>query len=117
MPPRRAASLCRAVALLAWTLCVVGPSTAAPSAPPPPDNSACGASYHANATRQLRLAPKAGFGVIFVAQHGDPERARYFIDHAIRSANSYRDTSIQLPRALITGASALPLPGARPRGT
>lgn len=115
MGRRRCAALCRALSLLAAALAVVGPSTAAP-APAPLDNAACGPSYHANATRQLQLAPKEGFGVIFVAHHGDAEKKQKFIAQAIESANSYRNASIQLPRALITSAGGPPLPGARPRG-
>lgn len=113
MTRRRCAALCRALSLLAAALVVVGPSTA--TAATAPDNAACGPSYHANATRQLQLAPKEGFGVIFVAHHGDPEKKQKFIAQAIESANSYRDASIELPRALITSDGGPPLPGARPR--
>ena len=113
MTRRRCAALCRALSLLAAALVVVGPSTATAAAVP--DNAACGPSYHANATRQLQLAPKEGFGVIFVAHHGDAEKKQKFIAQAIESANSYRDASIELPRALITSDGGPPLPGARPR--
>ena len=114
MTRRRCAALCRALSLLAAALAVVRPSTASP-APQSLDNAACGPSYHANATRQLRLAPKDGFGVIFVAHHGDAAKKQKFIAQAIESANSYRDASIQLPRALITSDGGPPLPGARLR--
>jgi len=91
----------RALGLALAALAVAG--AAAPSAPPP-DNSACGTAYHGNATRMLRLAPKEGFGVIFVAHHGDEAKKQTFVKHAIESATSYRDASIKLPRALITSA-------------
>jgi hypothetical protein len=90
-------------------------SSAAAARAERPENAACGPAYHANATRQLRLAPKEGFGVLFVAHHGDDKRKQAFIAQAITSANSYRDASIQLPRVLITSAGGPPLPGARPR--
>lgn len=101
----------RGFLLLAAALAVcVRPSCASPVQQP--DNSGCGAKYHANATRMLRLGPNAGFGVIFVAHHGDNEKKQAFVQQAIISANSYRNASIRLPRTLITSDGGPPLPGA-----
>ena len=112
MAPRRCA-LRRAFLLLAAALCVGAPSRAAPAPDGGvPDNADCGGAYHANATRQLHLNAKAGFGVIFVAHHGVAKKKESFVQQAIASANSYRDASIRLPRTLITSAGGPPLPGA-----
>ena len=112
MAPRRG-TLRRAFLLLAAAVAVGAPSRAAPApGGGVPDNAACGAAYHANATRQLQLNAKSGFGVIFVAHHGVEKKKEAFVQQAITSASSYRDASIRLPRTLITSAGGPPLPGA-----
>ena len=105
----------RGFLLLATALAVCSlPSLRA--SPVQPDNSGCGAKYDANATHLLRLGPKAGFGVIFVAHHGYSEKKQQFVQQAITSANSYSYASIRLPRTLITSDGGPPLPGATRHG-
>lgn len=104
----------RRLLLLAAAIAVCAPQSDATPVQQP-DNSDCGAKYHANATHLLRLGPKAGFGVIFVAHHGNSERKKEFVQQAIASANTYCNASIRLPRTLITSAGGPPLPGAARR--
>ena len=72
----------------------------------------CGSEYKAGVTRSLPQTKKSGFGVVFVANHGDPEQHKHFLQNAVEAAQSYARVSPRVPRALITNAREGALPGA-----
>ena len=74
----------------------------------------CSGEYVPGVIQTLKQTPKSGFGVLFVANHGDPEQHKHFLHLAVQSAQSYARASPQLPLALITNAHPRDLPGAWP---
>lgn len=88
-------------------LCALGASAEA-------DAVQCSGDYVPGIIQRLPQTPKSGFGVLFVANHGDPEQHKHFIQQAVQSAQSYARVSPQLPLALITNAHPRDLPGAWP---
>ncbi len=100
--------VCAARRTLAWALTLALLACGAVGS----NDASCGTHYTPNATRLLQPPSKSGFGVIFVASHGDPEKARHFVGLAIESAASYKRASPRVPRALITSAPRRALPSA-----
>ena len=75
-------------------------------------DTACGEHYHSGATTMLKQTSKEGFGIIWVAHHGDVARHQHFTQLAISSAETYKISSPRVPRAFLTsfpgGQSVVP---------